>query len=291
MDGSEVFDPHTGEIRPAATGMPAEVAKAIIAVCKRVKTLGTDTRNEHAKYDYVSIDKFMETIGPLMAEAGLVLTQDEVSAEIKEQTRTDSRTGQPVVSGWLFVRYSFVLSHVSGASTMPVYRSVALQALGPQSFGAAESYMLKRYLRGVFMVPTGDKDADDLAQDGLPGRTGARTALGWAGVTRTAEREEEEARQTSNKSAPPPKEAPPASSPDLEEAKRQHTEIRDIIDAATQPEDVDRILGSKDWERLEEIGRRASPTDHEAVIARLRARALKRKEMLAGGNMRYGEVG
>jgi hypothetical protein len=49
---------------------------------------------------------------------------------------------------------------------------------GPQTFGAAESYVRKAFMRGLYMVPTGEKDGDEVAA-----RDDAPTTKG---VTRTA---------------------------------------------------------------------------------------------------------
>lgn len=254
MDG---FDRETGEmlnpIEPRGA-MPAEIAKAIVEVCKKVKTLGTDERNEHAKYAYVSVDKFIETIGPLMAAAGLVLTQDEIAADVRQQGD----------KAWLFVRYAFGLSHTSGAGWGPVYRSVALQALGPQSFGAAESYMLKRFLRGLFMVPTGEKDADDLPQDGLPGRPGGATA--------------QEARRGTSRTPNRPQ-AAPAPSGEQEVAREEYTRLLADIDAAVLP-GLDEIEGGLLWSNLYSRLRGLPGDIAEASMELLRNRIAKRRTQL-----------
>ena len=63
-------DPATGEVYAR---MPSAIAQAIIAVKKQVRQIGQDERNEHGKYRYVSVDRFYERIGPMMAEAGIAL--------------------------------------------------------------------------------------------------------------------------------------------------------------------------------------------------------------------------
>jgi hypothetical protein len=48
---------------------------------------------------------------------------------------------------------------------------------GPQTFGAAESYVRKAFMRGLYMVPTGEKDGDELAaRDDAPATKGVTRA-------------------------------------------------------------------------------------------------------------------
>jgi hypothetical protein len=156
------IDAVTGEIVERLPDLPPAIAKAIIAVMKAAgsKQLGFDERNQHGSYSYVSIDKFLAAFGPLLADAGLIVLVDESSIEV--------RPGQKETP-WLFPRYDVWLAHESGVMWGPLRRHLALPMTGPQTFGSAESYVQKRLLRGLFMVPTGDKDADDIAPD-----TGAR---------------------------------------------------------------------------------------------------------------------
>jgi len=136
--------------------MPAEIAKAIMQVKAQVKQLGADERNEHARYNYVSVDKFYAIIGPMMAEAGLALLINEAESEVRPSDK-----GTP----WLFARYELTFLHESGAmSVLPMSRSLAMPINGPQTYGAAQSYIEKQFLRQVFKVPTGEKDADETEQ-------------------------------------------------------------------------------------------------------------------------------
>ncbi len=49
MDG-DAYDQTTGEvIAPPRNGMPTEIARAVIGVMRDVRTLGNDTRNDHAR--------------------------------------------------------------------------------------------------------------------------------------------------------------------------------------------------------------------------------------------------
>lgn len=139
--------------------MPQAIAEAISAVAGQVKKLGFDEKNEHGGYRAVSVDKFYTAIGPTMAEAGLFLLCTETKAELHEKNTNKG----PVT--WLFTSYDLSFAHKSGCVSSPLTRSCALPLTGPQAFGAAQSYIEKQFLRQVFKIPTGEKDADLIAPD------------------------------------------------------------------------------------------------------------------------------
>jgi len=132
---------------------PAKLAAALVAVSAAVKQLGKTERNDFAKYDFVSVDKFYAVVGHLMAEHGVHCIPDCVESEVI----TNQKTGKPL----LRERWAFTLVHESGAMAGPFHRTVTVPAEGAQAHGSSESYAQKQFLRGVFRVPTGDKDDTD----------------------------------------------------------------------------------------------------------------------------------
>lgn len=150
--------------------MPVEIAKAIVKVMGGVKKLGKTERNQFDKYDFVSIDKFLEQVNPLCAAAGLIILQDEVRREV-----LPGKNNTP----WLHFDFEFWLAHESGAFwDKPLRRGVMVPANGAQAFGSAQSYALKQFQRSLFQIPTGDKDdAEDYGKaDELPaGAKGGRS--------------------------------------------------------------------------------------------------------------------
>ena len=229
MDGDS-YHPETGEVTTQAPSMPAAIAAAIVAVKKQVRQLGADDRNQHGNYAFVSIDKFYERIGPLMAGAGIALMIDEISTDVR-----DGGKGNP----WLFCRYALSFVHESGVMSAPVSRSCALPISGPQAFGAAQSYIEKQFLRQVFKIPTGERDADATAPEegGAPaGRSAARTAPASAGGGQTY---------------PARQQAAPAPSAARAEADKRWREIRDEINAAMTFEDLDAISSMPAWATCE----------------------------------------
>lgn len=192
---TEAFDPQTGEViekkAPPKGGMPQEVAQAVTCVMRDIKRLGKDERNQFSKYDFVSIDKFLETTGPLMAQHGLFIVMDEREWELKRFKSEDKETG------WLFMSYDVTLFHQIGVSFGPIRRNVTVPALGAQAFGSAQSYVLKQFLRGLFMIPTGDKDDPDLNAEAQVPSSGAQRPV----QQREAQRPPQ---------SPPPPPSPPA---------------------------------------------------------------------------------
>jgi hypothetical protein len=143
--------------------MPPKLAAALIGVAREVKQLGKSERNKFANYDFVSVDKFYAVVGGLMAEGGVLCIPDCIESEVlpghvKYDKDGTERRGAPL----LRERWAFTLIHESGETyEHPVHRTVTVPAEGAQAHGSSESYAQKQFLRGVFRVPTGDKDDAD----------------------------------------------------------------------------------------------------------------------------------
>lgn len=163
----DTIDNTTGEVVFSRPKMPPAIAAAVIAVKKQVRQLGKDEENKFARFKYVSVDKFYEVIGQLMANAGLFVVTDEMSiATEKRETQTEQ--GQVKASVWITATYELFLFHESGAEYGPIHRTIMVQATGPQAFGSGMSYVEKYFLRSLFKVPTGEDDADAAPQEGVP---------------------------------------------------------------------------------------------------------------------------
>lgn len=257
MDG---FDRETGEVVALPPAMPPVIAAAIVAVMKTVKQLGADERNDHGKYNFVSVDKFYERIGPALTNAGLMLLIDETHSEVKE-----GKSGNP----WLFIEFALTFAHESGVMSGAMRRSVALPISGPQAYGAAQSYVEKQFMRQVFKIPTGDKDADDTApSDGSAPNSarGGRAAQEGAGASR---------------SYPPRQQAAPPPSDASADAKKRYNEIVAEIEASMTVADLDALAVCPTRVAAEAALDRAEPEARAAELkAGLQRRLDKRREML-----------
>lgn len=141
--------------------MPAEIAKRVLLVMKAVGKLAKDSKNSQGHYDYTSVDAFLEVVGPACAEAGLIITPIEISAEPSTFEATD-RDGKTKLRRQLTFKYNFMLIAEDGTTWCNErdVRTVVVEATGAQASGAAQSYALKQYERALFQIPTGDADAD-----------------------------------------------------------------------------------------------------------------------------------
>lgn len=137
--------------------MPSEVAKAIIAVMGEIGTLAKGNENKFDKYNFASIDDFIQHVRGPMEKHGLTIITDEADeAELRDVNKKD---GKPMAMWWN--RFAFYVVHSSGAMHGPIYKTVMVQANGAQAAGSAQSYAIKQLLRGLFLIPTGDKDDPD----------------------------------------------------------------------------------------------------------------------------------
>ncbi len=129
-----------------------DLAVRIAQVMKAVRGLAYDAWNTHSEYNYASADKFYQAMQQPLAEAELVVRCDEVDCRL---FTVPNRDGRPM----LHARFVYELGFVGypGAER----RSLVLQIIGPQSFQAAETYARKYWIRGKFLVATGEADDVD----------------------------------------------------------------------------------------------------------------------------------
>lgn len=140
---------------------------AVARAMGEVKRVGKDNRNAEQKYDFASVDDFMAMVGPICAANGLVTIIDEDSREFIE------KPGKYGPTQWVSIAYQITTWHASGEHLPTVRRHVEVIRNGPQAYGAAQSYMLKQYYRGLLAIPTGDKDDPDhgmVAEEPAPQR-------------------------------------------------------------------------------------------------------------------------
>lgn len=136
---------------------PPKIAKAVIAVKKALGTLAKERENTFDKYEYASIDDFIEHVRGAMIDAGLFVIPNEArEAETREVTKKD---GKPMVI-WS-ARFAFTLVHEDGEAYGPIFKTVDVQFNGAQAAGSSQSYAEKQLFRGLFLIKTGDKDDPD----------------------------------------------------------------------------------------------------------------------------------
>lgn len=150
-------DPTTG------TGFPQAIAKAVIEVMGALGTLDKERKRDDpgAKYHYASIDDFIEHVRGHCIAAGLFIIPSE-DGEARLLDVIDAK-GKPTAIWW--TRFAFTLVHKDGDSYGPIFKTVMVRAGGAQSAGAAQSYAIKQFMRGLFQIPTGEADDPDKDKD------------------------------------------------------------------------------------------------------------------------------
>lgn len=133
----------------------AKIYSAVAKAMGEIKRVGKDNRNTEQKYDFASIDDFMAMVGPICAANGIVTIIDEDVREFVE------KPGKYGPTQWVSITYQITTWHASGEQLPTVRRHVEVIRNGPQAYGAAQSYVLKQYYRGLLAIPTGDKDDPD----------------------------------------------------------------------------------------------------------------------------------
>ena len=133
----------------------AQILGAVVLAKSRIRRLAKSGRNLDEAYAFTSIDSFLEHVNPICVEAGLVVLMDEVAVA---DGLSGARQGK---ESWLRITYDITLAHVSGETLGPFRRHVDIPRSGPQAFGAAQSYVLKQFLRAQFQIATGEADDPD----------------------------------------------------------------------------------------------------------------------------------
>lgn len=154
----------------SAIVMPPEIAAAVLEVMSKIEKIDKGAGAPGGvRYKFTSVDQFFEELGPKMSAAGLFTMVHEGATSVTERVTIDDR-GSERRSNWLNVQYQIWLYHRTGVSYGPIKREIIVNASGPQSYASAQSFVVKYFLRLLFMIPTGDADADTHEQTQLPAR-------------------------------------------------------------------------------------------------------------------------
>lgn len=131
------------------SAMPKGVASAIVGIQGDLEKIPTDAVNTFNNYAYASIDKYYETIRPLLSKWGLVIVPVEQDAGLSPDGKTYK------------VTFAFYLCTSSGETwDVPITRTVYMSYGGAQSMGAALSYAEKFMFRTLFKIDTGEEQAE-----------------------------------------------------------------------------------------------------------------------------------
>jgi hypothetical protein len=136
---------------------PQTIAKAMVAVMKKVESLIKDKPNAYGGFQYASVDDFYEMVRPIISAQGLLLMPIELSST--KDTIAGGRGGEMLI---VTFEYSMMIVHESGDvwHNPEDKRHVTVGWAGAQTSGIALSYFDKQWMRSAFKIPTGEKDAD-----------------------------------------------------------------------------------------------------------------------------------
>lgn len=138
---------------------------AVCAVMADIKRLEKADDNTFARYAFTSIDDFKDLVRPLMAKHGLSLHVDQTSMQFREvETGEGAKKKASLIAEYGF---AVTIRHSSGESDTPEHLYVPIPFTGPQTSGAARSYVVKEWIKGRFLASSGDieEEADMRDQD------------------------------------------------------------------------------------------------------------------------------
>lgn len=204
-------------------GMPINIAYSLIQAMAEVEAINHDAENKFGHYTYASIDAFLTYTGRLLAKHGLGIVMNEVAPPGYREGRNDK--GQPA---WVMsLAWDIWIFDKAGQMFGPLRRHVNVQGMGAQAFGAAQSYILKMFLRGLLQIPTGEPDADADQPVSIP----------------------EQLRPQQRQSSPPPADHPSSQPTTSLRAPYQNPEARQIYDVLLR--DLATVKSAEDLERYE----------------------------------------
>jgi hypothetical protein len=146
------------------SNMPKAIAEAVGTIMAKVKNVEKHGENKFHNYKFARVEDLMFQVQPALAEAGLVITQDEVRHEI-------------VSDALMLATYAFSLSHKTGVTWGPVHQTgmAGLKnskgGYDDKALNKCHTAARKYFILGLFQVPAGDlPDADAEEEKPAPAR-------------------------------------------------------------------------------------------------------------------------
>lgn len=138
--------------------MPEPIAKAIGAIMTKVKNVEKQGTNTFHNYKFAKVEDLLFQVQPAMAEAGLVITQDEIHHEV-------------LSDAIMLATYAFSLSHDSGVTWGPI-RQTGMSNLrntkggyDDKALNKCHTAARKYFILGLFQVPAGELPDADTEED------------------------------------------------------------------------------------------------------------------------------
>jgi hypothetical protein len=158
-----------GHIAPMAP-IPGSIVKAVCSVQATMAAVAKGEFNKHGGYKFTSTDDIYASTTLKLGEVGLMIyplelePTQEIQSTVPVYDKEGNRTGEKQITKLRF-RIGYMLATEQDSWFDPrSSRTLVVLHTGPQTFGAAESYCQKAYLRALFKIPTGEKDLDAMPQ-------------------------------------------------------------------------------------------------------------------------------
>ena len=143
----------------AAHDMPAPIAEAISKIMATVKNVEKNGENKFHNYKFAKVEDLIFQVQPAMAEAGLIITQDEIGHEI-------------VSDALMLATYGFGLSHKSGVTWAASVHQTGMASLkntkggyDDKALNKCHTAARKYFILGLFQIPAGDLPDADVEED------------------------------------------------------------------------------------------------------------------------------
>lgn len=171
------------------------ISDRVCRVMIDLKTVPKNGYNAFAKYKYATADDVFTAVRTVMATHGLSVRCQEVedSLNIKERGVEGKETM------WMGVKFDLAFDLAGVGQERPERRTIMVPVTGPQSFQASTTYAIKYWLRGRFLLDTGEEDVDATEKTSpdpgaAPKQTGrqARPAAGRRGGRRNTARTQQD---------------------------------------------------------------------------------------------------
>lgn len=201
-----------------------KLAKSIVALALEIEPLKKESRNDDAKFNFVSIDEYYAKVARLAMQRGIYWAMSELHAEPNGE--------------YIYTTYNVELYDTEHnlADESFCTLSVAHPFQGAQTSGSSLSYAEKAFMRTAFKIVTGEPDGDHFAKpkSAYPGPSGKAAAPVKTGMAEAAKQ--------------PAKKLEPANDNEskVEAIKRETPPWEDEPEAAKEPaKELPRLPASK----------------------------------------------
>lgn len=127
-----------------------EIHKKLNAINAQIEGVKKDKKNQQQGFMYRGIDQFMNSLHPLFAKHGVIVTHEILNAFREERTNA-----RGTVLIWSIIDYKFMFAAEDGSSVSTQARGEAMDS-GDKGSNKTLSIALKYALMTLFLIPTED---------------------------------------------------------------------------------------------------------------------------------------